>query len=352
VPEVVLVAGRGPMAARAIRSCQLAGSKVVAVYSEADGNAVHVRSADESVLLGPPPPESSYLDIGALIEAAQVSGAQAILPVHAVLAGSPELARASTDAGLLWLGADPEALDAVQRAGWGAEVAVPAESPGWVIGVADGFRIDGLVVRRTRAAAANLCWTSAQEPSGVDIEGLPSSAELLASLSKLVVDHGWRGLVSVAFGPDGAPLAIRGGVPDQLGLVELRAGRDLLLAAIALAEDGSPPTGVPGFPAAVGCSLRATAVPEEGQHATITELTGPRDADVWWEPGYAVGDSLSSWYDPVLAVVGVPGGDLPGALSQFQDAMTEIRIAPVPNDLEQLRQRAQDVTARLASAAS
>lgn len=350
MPEVVLVAGRGPMAVRAIRSCQRAGSKVVAVYSEADAHALHVRLADESVLLGAPPPESSYLDTAALIEAAQVSGAHAVLPIHAVLAGSPTLAQASIDAGLLWLGAEPKALYAVQQAGWGSDAAVPGQSPGWVIGVADGFRIDGLVVRRTRTAGANLCWTSAQEPTGLAVEGLPPSADLLASLSDVVVDLGWRGLVSVAFGPDGTPLAIRGGVPSELGLVELRAGRDLLLAAIALAEYGTPAAGVPGFPAAVGGALRATAVPGEGQRAIIAELAGPSGEDAQWEPGYAVGDSLLHWYDPVLAVLGVPGGDLPGALTKFLETSTGISIAPVPNDLEQLRDRARDVTARLAPA--
>ena len=351
MPEVVLVAGRGPMAARAISSCQRAGCKVVAVHSEADPNALHVRMADESVLLGAPPPESSYLDIAALIEAAQVSGAQAVLPVHAILAGSPELARASTAAGLLWLGADAEALDAVQRAGWGSEMANPAQTPGWVTGVADGFRIDGLVVRRTRAAGAALCWTSAEEPPGLAIEGLPPATELLASISDVVVGLGWRGLVSVAFGPDGAPLAIRGGVQGELGLVELRAGRDLLLAAIALAEDGTSPAGVTGFPAAVGGTLRATAVPGDGQRAIITELTAPAGGDVRWDPGYAVGDSLLPWYEPVLAVVGVPGDDLSGAVARFLDTVTGIGIAPVPHDLDQLRGRARDVAARLAPAA-
>lgn len=350
MPEVVLVAGRGPMAVRATRSCQQAGSKVVAVYSEADADSLHVRLADESVLLGAPPPESSYLDAAALIEAAQVSGAHAVLPVHAVLAGSPSLADACLDAGLLWLGAEPEVLQAVLDAGWGTDMAVPAASPGWVVGVADGFRIDGLVVRHTRAEGAKLCWTSPQEPVGLAIDGLPTSAELLASLSEVVVGLGWRGLVSVAFGPDGAPLAIRGGLPGELGFVELRAGRDLLLAAIALAEDGSPPAGVPGFPAAVGGWLRATAVPGDGQHAIITELSGPGDDDALWEPGYAVGDSLLPWYDPVLAVVGAPGGDLPEAVTRFLEASATISIAPVPNDVEQLRERARDVAARLALA--
>lgn len=349
MPDVVLVAGRGPMAARATRSCQQAGAKVVAVYSEADANARHVRLADESVLLGAAAPEFSYLDTAALIEAARVSGAQAVLPIHAVLAGSPDLARATIDAGLLWLGSDPDALTAVQQAGWGPALSAGEESPGWVIGVADGFRIDGLVVRRTRAAGANLCWTSADEPIELATDGLPPAAQLLASLSELVIGLGWIGVVSVAFGPDGAPMMIRGGVPDELGLVELRTGRDLLQAAIALAEDGSPPAGSPGFPAAVGGAIRATAVPGEGQRALIAELTGPAGENVQWEPGYAAGDCLFPWYDPVLAVTGVPGDDLPHALAGFLGATSEVRVA-IPNDLDQLRDRAEDVAARLRDA--
>ncbi|MDQ3578681.1 MAG: hypothetical protein M3443_14030, partial [Actinomycetota bacterium] len=220
------------MATRAIRSCQRAGAKAVAVHSEADTSARHVRMADESVLIGAAQPEDSYLDLAALVEAAQVSGAQAVLPVHSVLAGSAELARRTGEAGLLWIGADPDALDAVQQSSWGGPVT--GQSPGWVIGLADGFRIDGLVVRRTRAAGAALCWTSAEEPDSLGVDGLPPAAKTLAVLSELVVELGWHGLVSIAFGPDGAPVAVRGGLPAELGLVELRAGRDLVQAAIAL----------------------------------------------------------------------------------------------------------------------
>jgi len=347
MPEVILVAGRGPMAARAIRSCQRSGAKVVAVHSDADTQSLHVRLADESVLLGPAEPKSSYLDHAALVEAAQVSSAQAVLPVHAILAGSPDLAQATIDAGLVWLGADPAVLTAVEEAGFGSGQTGVGESPGWVIGVADGFRIDGLVVRRTRAAGAHLCWTSAQEPIGLAIEGLPSAADLLAAMSDLVVELGWRGMVTVAFGSDGAPSSIRGGVPSELGLVELRAGRDLILSAIALAEQGTPPDGVPGFPAAVGGALRATAVPREDQRAVITELTGPTTEDVRWEPGYTPGDVLLPWYDPVLAVLGVPGGDLAEAVAGFLEASEGVEVGAVPSDLDQLRRRAQDVAARL-----
>lgn len=347
MPEVILVAGRGPMASRAIRSCQEAGAKVVAVYSEADANAQHVRLADESVLLGAAEPETSYLDIAAVVEAAQVSGAQAVLPVHTILAGSSEFARATSRAGLLWIGAEPDALEAARQYGWGAEVSDGGESPGWVIGLADGFRIDGLVVRRTRAGGASLCWTSAEEPDALAINGLPPSAEILAALSEVVVELGWRGLVSVAFSPNGAPVGVRGGVCTELGLVELRAGRDLVQAATALAEDVSPPAGSSGAPAAVGGTVRATAVPGEGKGVSITQLTGPVGPDVQWEPGYAAGDRLSPWYDPVLAVLGVPGGDLSVAVNAFLHAASTVSVADVPNDLDQLRARADDVAGRL-----
>ncbi len=350
MPEVILVAGRGPMAARAIRSCQEAGSKAVAVYSEVDSDSLHVRLADESILIGAAAPESSYLDDASLVEAAQVSGVQAVLPVHAILAGSPELARAIQDAGLLWIGADPHALAAVRELEWASGPATRTSS-GWVIGVADGFRIDGVVVRRTLSEGATLWWTSAQEPAALAVDGLPPAAKLLADLSDVVVGLGWRGVVSVTFAEDGSPLAIRGGIPRELGIAELRAGRDLLQTAVALADDGRPPGGSPGAPAAVGGAIRATAVPGPGQRARLTEFTGPDGADVAWEPGYAVGDSLWPWYDPVLAVLAVPGSDVAGAAAGFLEASAQIGIATVPHDLEQLREQATAVAARLRAGA-
>ncbi|MBA3279006.1 MAG: hypothetical protein H0U22_09845 [Geodermatophilaceae bacterium] len=345
MPEVVLVAGRGPMATRAIRSCQRFGSKAVAVHSDADTNARHARMADESVLIGTAAPEASYLDLAALVEAAQVSGARALLPVHAVLAGSAELARRTREAGLLWIGSDPDSLEAVQQSGW--DVAVSGESPGWVIGLADGFRIDGLLVRRTRAAGAAVCWTSAEEPGSLAVDGLPPAAKILATLSDLAVELGWRGLVSIAFGPDGAPAAVRGGLPAELGLVELRGGRDLVQAALALADGGSPPAGSPGAPAAVGGVVRATAVPGAGQRASISELIGPEDNDVQWEPGYATGDWLSPWYDPVLGILAARGDDLASAVAGFLEAAAAVRVAGLPDDLDQLRARAEDIAARM-----
>ena len=109
----VLVANRGEIALRVIRACQELGVKTVAVYSEADARAPHVREADEAVLIGPPPSSQSYLVGERLIEAALRTGAQAIHPGYGFLSERAWFARAVRDAGLVFIGPPAEAIDAM-----------------------------------------------------------------------------------------------------------------------------------------------------------------------------------------------------------------------------------------------
>jgi len=110
----VLVANRGEIALRVIRACREMGIETVAVYSDADATARHVRAADAAVRVGPPPAAESYLNIPALIAAAQKSGADAVHPGYGFLSERAAFARACVDAGLIFIG--PPA-DAIERMG-------------------------------------------------------------------------------------------------------------------------------------------------------------------------------------------------------------------------------------------
>ena len=108
--ESVLVANRGEIARRIMRTAERLNIKTVAVYSEADAGLPFVREATESVLLGPASPAQSYLNIPAVLEAAAQTDAEAVHPGYGFLAENPDFAAAVLDAGLTWIGPSPEAI--------------------------------------------------------------------------------------------------------------------------------------------------------------------------------------------------------------------------------------------------
>src|ERR1051325_168852 len=109
----ILIANRGEIACRIIKTARRMGIATVAVYSEADAEALHVREADEAVLIGPPPSAESYLRIDRIIEACKQTGAEAVHPGYGFLSERAEFARALAQAGIAFIGPLPEAIAAM-----------------------------------------------------------------------------------------------------------------------------------------------------------------------------------------------------------------------------------------------
>jgi geranyl-CoA carboxylase alpha subunit len=125
----VLIANRGEIALRVMRSARRLGLGVVAVYSDADRDSLHVRLADQAVRIGEPLPAQSYLNIEAIIAAAKASGADAVHPGYGFLAENEDFAQACKDAGLVFIGPSAQAIEAMGNKAGAKEIMRKAGVP-------------------------------------------------------------------------------------------------------------------------------------------------------------------------------------------------------------------------------
>lgn len=133
----VLIANRGEIAVRIIRTCRSMGIATVAVFSEADRHALHVHEADEAIAIGPPAPSESYLVIEKILEAASRTGADAIHPGYGFLSENPDFSAACKEAGLVFIG--PEA-DTIRQ--FGSKIEAKKLVAGHQVPVIPGFILD------------------------------------------------------------------------------------------------------------------------------------------------------------------------------------------------------------------
>ncbi|MCK1802832.1 acetyl-CoA carboxylase biotin carboxylase subunit [Brevibacterium sp. R8603A2] len=179
--DTVLIANRGEIALRVIRTCRRLGILTVAVYSDADADAAHVRAADTAVRLGPAAASESYLDISTVIDAARATGAQAIHPGYGFLSENAAFAAACEDAGIVFLGPTAAAIrtmgDKIT-----AKQAVAAHGVPLVPGVAEA----GLTNEQLITAAEDVGFPVLIKPSagggGKGMHAVFDAAELPAAL--------------------------------------------------------------------------------------------------------------------------------------------------------------------------
>ncbi|WP_309066490.1 acetyl/propionyl/methylcrotonyl-CoA carboxylase subunit alpha [Microbacterium sp.] len=193
--ETVLVANRGEIARRVIRTLRELGIRSVAVYSDADANAPHVREADHAVRIGTAPAAESYLRVEAIVAAALETGAQAIHPGYGFLSESTALAAACADAGIVFIGPDARALEVMGDKARAREHVTAHGVP-----VVPGFSAVGLDDDEIRRRADDIGYPLLVKPSagggGKGMESVHEPAALDAALATA------RRVAAAAFGDD------------------------------------------------------------------------------------------------------------------------------------------------------
>ena len=156
--ETVLVANRGEIACRIIRTLKRLGLRTVAVYSDDDADARHVRDADTAIRLGPADPRQSYLDAGAVLAACRASGAQAVHPGYGFLSENAAFARLLQENGITFIGPGVKALELM-----GDKIRSKNHVAGYGVPVIPGIAEPGLTDEDLAAAAEQIGRASCRE---------------------------------------------------------------------------------------------------------------------------------------------------------------------------------------------
>ena len=332
--ETVLVASRGPVARSVVRTCQRLGVRAVTVHSEGDADALHVAEADDSVLLGPAPPEQSYLDPRRVVEAARQCGAQAVHPGAGALAVDPEAARAVSEAGLVWVGSAPAVLEAAR--------ALPGGSAGRTVTV--------LVLAPAGAPPVALCdleRVDAVEPCAVVASPAPrlgpdERRAVADAAVDLAAELGVRGVAAVEVRPGTPPRAsgVRCALPYEHPVAALVADVDLVEEQLRAVAD--EPTGwrPPTRPAPAALSLRVYALDLGADGARLSRWAEP--AGVRVDSGYREGDVVPAWYDPLLATITIAGPSAGDVLSRARAALQDLVVEGPRTNLPELTARLAD----------
>jgi len=416
--DSVLVANRGEIARRVLRTARIPISRAVAVYSDADADLPYVREADEAVHIGPSQPARSYLDAAVLIDAARKTGARSVHPGYGFLAENADFARQVVAAGLTWVGPDPGAIeqmgDKIRARNLMEQAGVPV-SPGTREPVTDvnaavteAERIGYPVMVKAAGGGGGIGMGAAADEAGLRaaFETARSRAERFfgspAILLERYVERARHVEVQILGLADGRVLAlgerdcsvqrrhqkvaeetpspgVSAGLRERMLAAAVHAGEAVgyrgagtveclvdadtgsfvflemntrlqvehpvteLVTGIDLVEQqfliaaGEPPSFDPApfelgtvRPAGHALELRVYAedpvrfLPGPG---TITEWAEPAGDGIRVDAGYQAGNTVTPFYDPLLAKLCVHGADRAQALDRARAAVAAFRIA-------------------------
>jgi acetyl-CoA carboxylase biotin carboxylase subunit len=416
--ESLLVANRGEIARRIFRTASRLGVRTVAVHSEADAHLPFVREADEAVLLGPSPPKESYLDMKRVLEASARCGVEAVHPGYGFLAENAEFAQAVIDAGLVWVGPSPEAIDAMgdkvkarnrmssagvpvapgttdpvdsaeaalaAAAAIGYPVMVKAAAGGGGIGMSVARNDDELAsafeTARTRAErffgnAAILLERYIEGARHVEVQVLgladgsvvalgerdcsvqrrhqkvaeeTPSPGVTDALRQRMLDGAVRAAEAVGYRNAGTVeclvdptkqeyvfLEMNTRLQVEHPITELVTGVDIVEQQLLIAAGDEPSDLDAVSPSGAALELRIYAedpkrfLPSPGQ---IEEWVEPAGQGIRVDAGYAAGNTVTPFYDPLLAKLCIQGADREEVLARARAAVADFRVTGLKTNL-------------------
>ena len=414
--DSVLVANRGEIARRVIRTARRTGIRAVAVYADADADLPYVHEADEAVPIGPAPnpqPARSYLDGAAIIGAARKTGAAAVHPGYGFLAENADFARQVIAAGLTWVGPDPEAIEQMgdkirarnlmERAGVPVSAGSREPVTDVAAAVAEADRIGYPVMVKAAAGGGGIGMGAAADEAGLRtaFETARSRAERFFGSPEILlerfVERARHVEVQILGLADGRVVAlgerdcsvqrrhqkvaeetpspgVSAGLRERMLAAAVQAGEAVgyrgagtveclvdvdtgsfvflemntrlqvehpvteLVTGIDLVEQqfliaaGEPPSFDPAAVRPAGHALELRVYAEDPVRflpgpGTITEWVEPAGEGVRVDAGYQAGNTVTPFFDPLLAKLCVHGADRGQALDRAREAVTAFRIA-------------------------
>jgi acetyl-CoA carboxylase, biotin carboxylase subunit len=411
--DSVLVANRGEIARRVIRTARQMGIRAVAVYSDADADLPYVREADQALRIGPAQPAQSYLDAAAIIAAARQANAKAVHPGYGFLAENADFARQVIAAGLIWVGPDPAAIeemgDKIQARNLMERAGVPV-SPGSrepltdvAAALAEADRIGYPLMVKAAAGGGGIGMGVAADPAGLRaaFETARSRAERFFGSPEILleryVERARHVEVQILGLADGTVLAlgerdcsvqrrhqkvaeetpspgVSQALREQMLAAAIRAGQTVnyqgagtveclvdtqagsfvflemntrlqvehpvteLVTGIDLVEQqfliaaGEPPSFDPAAITPAGHALELRIYAEDPVRflpgpGTITEWAEPTGEGIRVDAGYQAGNTVTPFYDPLLAKLCVHAADRSGTLERARKAVAAFAIA-------------------------